>query len=313
MLTRSRSSPHQGVEPPFAARQDRRQSIRRPIDDFDLGLERRSGRSHDDDSVELGRQITFVFGQENEAVQRYELLLGYAPPRDLEALRERGAIIVMAPTIPDWLCSREAAGRRGRALTNEEQAQARRDHGPETGTVAVYDAQTDSLVLPTNEVSPDPLHPVLHELGHALTLEQVWMDFRSFRPLLDDLPQRILDHLATGYPRGDGDDAVRIQIAEVFAEAYAMAHAGRDDELPPNLASALVVILADMGQQESRRSGRIDPKSGRTSTYVPPETMIRECGPEKQASKGLPPLTRAGNSGLLDRRARRWPPTASGS
>jgi hypothetical protein len=97
MLTRDRDScDNRGVEQPFAARHNRRQPIRRPIDDFDLGLERRGGRSHDDESVELGRRITFVFGEENQAVQTYELLLGYAPPRDLEALCKRGAIIVMA-------------------------------------------------------------------------------------------------------------------------------------------------------------------------------------------------------------------------
>lgn len=312
MLTRGREScSDQDIVRPFAAPHSRRQPIRRPIDDFDLGLECRGGRSHDDASVELGRGLTFVFGEENQAVQTYELLLGYAPPRDLEALRERGAIIVMAPTIPDWLCSSQATQRRGQPLTDKEQARARREHGPGTGTAAVYDAQTDSLVLPTDEVSPDPLHPVLHELGHALTLDQVWMRFRDFKPLLDNLPQRILDHLATGYRQGKDDDAVRVQIAEVFAEAYAMAHAGRDDELPPTLASALVGILADMGQQESARGGRVDPQTGRTSTYAPPDTMIRESDPRKRVSRELPPLSRAGDRKLLDRRARHWPPDAN--
>jgi hypothetical protein len=186
------------------------------------------------------------------------------------------------------------------------------DHGPKTETAAVYDAQTDSLVLPTDEVSPDPLHPVLHELGHALTLHQVWMHFRDFKPLLDNLPKRIVEHLAAGYPQGKDEDAVRVQIAEVFAEAYAMAHVGRDGELPPNLASALVGILAGVGQQEPRHSGRVDPRIGRTATYAPPNTMIRERGPEKQPSKGLPPISRTGDPGLLNRRARPWPPDATG-
>lgn len=245
------------------------------------------------------------------AVQQYEQLFGYAPLGDLGALRKRGAIIVMTPTIPDWLCGKEAEERRGRSLTDDEQAQAKREHGSGTGTAAVYDPQTDSLVLPTREVSPDPLHPVLHELGHALTLDQVWRDFGNLRWLLDNLPRRIQDHLANGYPQGDDDNAVRIRIAEVFAEAYAMVLAGRDVELTPGLASALVGILAGMSQQGSSPGGSIDPDTGRTATYVPRETMIREGGSEEKADSRPPQLTRAGDRRLLKRRARRWPPDAS--
>ncbi len=294
----------------FAARPGRRGPIRRTAGDFDLGLEPTGGSSHSDEAIELARQITFVFGPQNMAVQHYEQLFGYAPVRDLCALRKRGAIIVMTPAIPYWLCSEEAKERRGRPLTDEEQSQVEREHGPETGTAAVYDPQTDSLVLPTGEVSPDPLHPVLHELGHALTLDRVWKDFRSLRRLLDDLPQRIHDHLASGYPRGSDEDSVRIQIAEVFAEAYAMALAGRDAELTPNLASALVGILTDMGQQGTSSGGSIDPDSGRTATYVPRDTMVREGGIGDQTEPRQPQLTRAGDHRLLRRRARRWPPDA---
>ena len=250
-----------------------------------------------------------MFGPENMAVQQYEQLFGYAPLADLRGLRKRGAIIVMTTTIPDWLCSEEAKERRGRPLTDDEQTRAKREYGPETGTAAIYDPQTDSLVLPTGEVSPDPLHPVLHELGHALTLDRVWRDFRNLRWLLDNLPQRIQDHLASGYPQGDDDNAVRSRIAEVFAEAYAMVLAGRDVELTPDLASALVGILADMSQQEMSPSGSIDPDTGRTATYVPLETMIRESGTGDQTDPRPPQLTRAGDRRLLKRKARRWPPS----
>jgi len=275
-------------------------------------LDATGGSRHSDASVEEAKRITFVFGELNLAVERYEQLFGYAPINDVRALRARGAIVVMAPTIPDWLCSDVATTRRGRGLSEAEKTQIVREHGPDTGTAAVYDPQTDSLVLPTRDVSPDPLHPVLHELGHALTLERVWTHFQSLRWLLDDLPQRISEHLANGYPNGSDDNAIRIQLAETFAEAYAMGLAGRDDELPPDLASALVGILADVGQQGRKTTvgGNIDPETGRTATFVPQGTMIHEYSPSESSAPGskLPKLTQAGDDALLKRRARPWPP-----
>jgi hypothetical protein len=146
----------------------------------------------------------------------------------------------MAPTIPDWLCCSTASTRRNRELTQFERTDVQRRYGPGTGTAAIYDPETDSLVLPTGEVSPDPLHPVLHELGHAVTLDRVWVAFRRYISVLDDLPSRIRDHLARGYPDGDDVEAIRIRIAEAIAEAYAMMLGGRHHELPPTLTSALI-------------------------------------------------------------------------
>ncbi len=296
----------------LSVRAHSRRPIRRAADDFDLGLNPIGGSSHSDASVEEARRITFVFGRSNLAVHRYEQLFGYAPVNDLRALRARGAIIVMVPAIPDWLCSDAAARRRGGALSETEKSQVVREHGPGTGTAAVYDPQTDSLVLPTRDVSPDPLHPVLHELGHALTLDQVWKHFQDFRRLLDNLPQRIQEHLAGGYPEGNDDGSIRIRLAETFAEAYAMGLAGRDDELPADLASALIGILADMGQQGRGTSlrGSINPETGRTATFVPQEAMVREDSPGDPGATDprLPPLTRAGDHRLLERRGRPWPP-----
>src|SRR5215218_217177 len=285
----------------------RGQPIRPRLDDFDLCLEPTGASFHSDASITEAKRITFIYGGGSSSIQEYELLFGYAPAHDLQALRKRGGIIVMAPTIPAWLYSKAAEKRRGGPLSEKERSQIWREYGPDSGAVAAYDARTDSLVLPTVDVSPDPLHPVLHELGHAMTFERAWQDFRALKWVLDCLPRRIQDHLANGYPEDDSDESIRIRVAEVLAEAYAMVLAGRLSELPDDLASALSSIVADMGQQASTSRGKVDPRAGRTATYIPPETMV-QAGPEQQRSADLPTRSSSGHRRLLERQARPWPP-----
>jgi hypothetical protein len=286
------------------------QPIRRPIDDQSSLSEPTASARHSEASVVEARRITFVFGDRNRAVDAYEQLFGYAPPHNLQALRRRGAIVVMAPSIADWLASPQASTRRGRELIASERRENERDYAAGSGIAAIYDPETDSLVLPTWEVSPDPLHPVLHELGHALTLRRAWVSYRHYVNLLRILPRRIQRHLERGYPSGDDDEAVRVRVAEMFAEAYAMVLGGRHDELPPELASALIAILGDVSDTQSAKPGwSIDPATGRTATYCRPSDMVRHDVPAAKPADSLPPLTQAGDRGLLERQAETWPPS----
>jgi hypothetical protein len=268
-----------------------------------------AGARHNEASVAETRRIIFVFGPRTPAVDAYEQLFGYAPVHDLLALRQRGALIVMAPSIVAWLESTQASRRRGRELTRSERQRNGKDYAAGSGVAAIYDPETDSLVLPTWEVSPDPLHPVLHELGHALTLRQVWVSYQRYATLLQDLPRRIQRHLERGYPRGDDDAAVRVRVAGMFAEAYAMVLGGREDELPTELASALIGILGKVSEAQHTNPGwDIDPATGRTATYCRPSDMVRHDEAAPTEPDRLPPLTQAGDAGLLERKAAAWPP-----
>jgi hypothetical protein len=294
-----------------AARDDRSRRVE-PIlrsGDSDSSLaEPGPGCLHSEGSVAAARLITFVYGRRTPAVEQYEYLLGYAPVDHVRALRRRGGVVVMTPTIAGWLASDDAAVRRGARLDEREKERDRRQYGADQGIAAIYDPATDALVLPTGHRARDLLHPVLHELGHAMTLGELWLTFSRYEPLLRALPPRLADHLAR-YPQEDTPDARRMRVLELFAEAYAMMIGGWHAELSAELSSAVFGIVRTVSEADAARpSERIDPETGRTTTYCRPSDMVQEDGIGTNPSGDKLPALTQGDARLLRRRAREWPP-----
>ena len=101
---------------------------------------------------------------------------------------------------------------------------------------AIYDADTDTLVFPTAYCCADLEHPVLHELGHALTWHKARCRPAGRPELLRDLPFGIRRHVR----QYDTDEE---RVDEALAEAYTLYVVGRESELPGALASELVAML----------------------------------------------------------------------
>lgn len=181
--------------------------------------------------------MTIVIGPSSDAERRYLDAFSYAERHLLAALKKRGCAILMAPSIALGLDSMPAARRRGRVLTEGERGGNRREYGPDSGVIAIYDPSIDSLVLPTGRSVHDAEHAVLHELGHALTYHAI--DGLDFDSVLRDLPAEIARHIAQSAYRGDR----RTEVAEVMAEAYALMVVGRGGELNGSIVSALIGIL----------------------------------------------------------------------
>lgn len=266
------------------------------------------GCSHSDASVAAAARLTLQYDETTTpTVVAYQQLLGYAPTHHLESFGRRGGIIVLAPSIAGWLAGSDAAARRGRELDERERAHDAREYGRESGVCAIFDPYTDALVFPTAVRARDLLHPVLHELGHALTLDHVWVEFQRFEPLLAHLPRRIADHLDR-YSFPEGYDGRRLKVAEVFAEAYAMLVGGWQEEVPHALTSAVLETVLSVTDAEPHRTrGTIDPETGRTATYCRPADLLRESTGVRTDPDQVPPLAR-GDRRLVERQARPWPP-----
>lgn len=193
-------------------------------------------------SYEIAWSLTTILGETTAFVHAYLEALSRAPTEHLELLARRGAAIIFAPTIPHGLLSRTAALRRGRGLTATEKMKISTEYSQAAGTVAVYDPSTDALIFPTTYGAGDAEWPVLHELGHALTLLPMWDTAHARHDLLENLPTEVAAHLER-YSPGDTPSGVRERVLEVLAEGYVRLVVERGDELPPRLTSALYAIL----------------------------------------------------------------------
>jgi len=180
--------------------------------------------------------MLLLYGPHSRTVDEFIYAIGYALPVHLAFLRRRRCAILMAPAITQALCSEVATIRRGRPLEPEERERVRREYGDGSGVLAIYDWSIDALVLPTSEFQRDAEHIVLHELGHALTLDQIGEERRD--DLFLGLPARIADFIKQPIYSSH-----KSQVAEIMAEAYAWSAIGRGEELPPAVISELVGML----------------------------------------------------------------------
>jgi hypothetical protein len=180
--------------------------------------------------------MLLLYGPLSLTAQGYLNAISYASPAHLISLRRRGCAILMAPTIPLALCSEAAEVRRGRPLDLQEKERIHHEYGENSGVLAIYDWSIKALVLPTIDGVIDVEHVVLHELGHALTWEQIGDDHRD--DLFHGLPRRIAEFIQQPIYSSH-----RSKVAEIIAEAYVWTIVGRGDELPPAVISELVGIL----------------------------------------------------------------------
>jgi len=191
-------------------------------------------------SIEAARAITTVLGPYAPVIDRYLEALSYAPADHLALLAYRGARIIFAPTIDAFLTGKCAEQRRGRPLTSQEAREIRIGYGPESGAVGVYDSATDALVFPTGYCSKDLKQVVLHELGHALTLQRAQL--RTV--LILGLPFRLHRHVyAEHYSGATEEETLRQRVLEALAEGYIYVVDGQIDRLPDALASELTFML----------------------------------------------------------------------
>jgi hypothetical protein len=172
-------------------------------------------------------------------VNDYLKALSFAPIEHLAILKRRGARLVFAPSIGAALTSSALAKRRSRTLTLRECQKLHAMYSYRAGVVALYDPETDTLIFPTAYRALDIEHPVLHELGHALTMRYS-SEVLCCGELLRGLPLHIRRHLRPY--RGAG--ALPEELAEeILAEAYVLVLVGREAELPAPVLSELFAML----------------------------------------------------------------------
>jgi hypothetical protein len=251
--------------------------LRKDADPFDLGLDAKAGTRICEESFALAQEMTTVLGQPTLVVDRYLSLLAGAQPSELKILKRRDARIVFAPTVPHALDSKWAAERRGRSLTREEALDIRSRYSPEQGVAAVFDPETDALILPTAVIHRDLEQVVFHELGHALTLDRA----EGRVELLDNLPREISQHLGlVNEAWANHPDRLKILCQEALADAYAFTLVGREDEIPPRLMSELMFILTSVSDESDQVRFEFDPESGRTASRVKKSEMVDADDPE---------------------------------
>jgi hypothetical protein len=187
-------------------------------------------------AMEVAESMLLLYGPRSSTADGYLNAVSYASPAHLISLRRRGCAILMAPTVPLALCSEAADLRRGYPLDPRERKRVDREYGDGSGVLAIYDWTIKALVLPTSEGHLDTEHIILHELGHALTLDQIGTERRE--DLFSGLPARIAAFIEQSIY-----STHKSKVAEIMAEAYVWTVVGRGEELPPAVISELVGIL----------------------------------------------------------------------
>ncbi len=184
--------------------------------------------------------MAVVAGAYAPVIDKYLAALSKAPPEHLKSLQQRGTKICFGPRIIDGV--RAAAHRRGRWVTSQDYWDVCRDYSMRTGTKGIYDCMFDAIVLPTSYRARDLEEVVRHELGHALT----WS--AHVRPaLLRYLPKEIdLRLRAIRDDRANPEVELRRLGREALADAYAFFVLGREEELPGDLLSELLLTLANV-------------------------------------------------------------------
>ncbi len=190
--------------------------------------------------------MKFVVGDWHPAIPRYLDATACVPIDHLLHLDARDVRIVMAPTIAVGLDSSMAAARRGRGLSQKEFDQTVREYDPTSSRVAgLYDPGLELIVLPLLHSTEDPEWQVVHEIGHALTIENVGS--LDAEEMLAALPPDIRTHIEQpGYEEREQ------KVAEILAETYAWMVVGLEDRLNFTLLSALIAMLP--GDGDPRRS-----------------------------------------------------------
>lgn len=241
-------------------------------------------------SLEAARRIATVLGPKAPVIDLYLLALSYAPANHLALLARRGARIVFGPTIDAVLTSRWAAERRGRELSMIEARQTRIDYGPESGAAAVYDSGIDALIFPTSYRAIDLDSVVLHELGHALTVQRAHLRLA----LIAGLPSRLRRHVySDSYLAGTPDETLCRRVLEALAEGYVYFIDGRMEQLPDALASELAFILQSVEDGDKiRLEFETTPEGERTASRLSKRELVDGTHPEEGhlfASMRLPP------------------------
>jgi hypothetical protein len=220
------------------ARQDR---IARPVTNpFDLGLLPGDGTRCSERSFRLAHELALMVGvgADSPVVIDYLGAVSVAPAEHLEILRERDGRLVFAPTVGAALTSSVLSTRRSQPMTLRQCQELENEYSHEAGVAAAYDCETDALIFPTAYRARDLEYPVLHELGHALTMPR---DRESpCEALLRDLPLHIRRHLRPYRMAGAGFEEL---AWEVLAEAYVLLLVGRAAELPAPVLSELFAML----------------------------------------------------------------------
>lgn len=167
-----------------------------------------------------------------------------APPNNLYAFKRRGGRVLFAASFVAAVCSDEANERRGRPLGAAARGAYEDCDETSAQIFALYDPPLDAIIF--SSAAPPPLNHervVLHEFGHAMTLREWHRVAALHGELLIGLPRQIRDLLAA-YSHGDEMAALREQVLEVLAEAYAWAVLGRLAELPRRLQWIIQDVVA---------------------------------------------------------------------
>lgn len=232
-----------------------------------------------DGTREVAQTLATIIGPRAQIIDSYLTALSYAPANHLRLLRYRKTRIVFAPTVDEALLGDWAAARRGRELTPWEARQVRRDYGPESGVVGVFDGSINALVFPTAYRCRDLLPVVIHELGHALTVARA--QIRA--SLLDDLPRRVRNHVFSDYYASeDAAETLRNRVHEALAEGYVELIHGRQESLPPALLSELLFMLQSVEDGDHVRfEFENTPDGPRTSSRVSRHEIIDCTDPDE--------------------------------
>ncbi len=266
--------------------------VRRELDPFSIRDLATDGSRVSQGAYVVAKHISRVFGARAMVVERYWEALARAPEQDLLRLRRAGIEIVFAPTIASALQTRWATKRRGRALSANALTDLEHEYGAASLAAAAYFSDVRALVLPTAYCAEDLEHVILHELGHALTMDAAEPLASASGHLLHGLPRHLRDHLAL-YPQGSSPDAVAERVHEALAEAYVLLTVGRAEELPHDLMSELFCMMSamDSPHSTSRRSG-VDRERKRSVTYLAESEMIEHRHPK--CGHGLAPAPMPG-------------------
>ncbi len=192
-------------------------------------------------SWEQAAAITEVIGAQLPLIERCVAAFSRVPYAHMRSLADRGVRILFAPTIRSALESSFALARRGRELFADELLRLRFDYDKASGTVAVYDQATDLVVFPTDYTTRDVIRPVLHEVGHALTMPRAVP--RS--ALLQSLPAQLAEYVRAATPAdATPEEQLRVAPLEALAEGYVYLVEGRVDTLSKQLEEELRFLLS---------------------------------------------------------------------